>query len=640
MAPKVKSIPWTDTQIAFIMEGNAAGASHLELETEVKNKWPDRELAKGAVANLIYRQKKKSKRQDTSQDSREPSLAASSRSENTGASKPKVGAPSIPGTPVVKNFIFAETFVTPDTSPAIPPATFCSPAIWDVPSPAVDDERHETEDSERYSQSLPLLPSTISTSFLQPTAVEVIEEVKTKDEGEFEGEEDEEIDEEEESVIEITETPQLSFEFPYKGQVNVASSTIEKSDTVPNSPILGSEAHKEPISIAERLVTNIFEANSSNATLASFEAEPEIADLFNFSSDNIQPELQEPQLAINTRPAKRVKMSHQTEEIENEAEVEIGVEVERPIDHMEISHHVKQAPEASPPQISTPNFIPRNVSITQQSVLASLSKMSAPQADCTRPKASNLFESLGSEIVHFIVGPKRKDCAVHTNLLTQSSDFFKNITFDSTQPGRIEYSLPDADSNAIAYIFNWLYRQKPDLFLGVTIDGTVSERGSTNQIKFTTAVTHAIEIYLLAEKLDMLELEDIVMTALGAAYYQGKIYPSFNNIVLVYSRSDSKSPLRKYMARSYQMVASLESEGEEEGEGDNEIASTGWTARDVNDVVRDAPDLFKDYRRLSRKNMAVEPVEPALDPICAYHAHGPDAYCEYKNLSFAGMLTS
>ncbi|KAI6712001.1 hypothetical protein PZA11_003550 [Diplocarpon coronariae] len=606
MAPKLKPVPWTDTQIAFVLERNAAGASNAELEGEVKGKWPERELARGAVANLIYRQKRKSKLQDSSPASREPSVAASSRSENPAAPRPKASAPSMPETPVVKKFTPAEMLVTPDTSPAIPPGFATPPPTAATSSPGeilLSPRKKDLEPKAKEQESL----ETHAPTAPQPPVLFC----------------------QEDSMI-----PGLN---DYPGQPDSGGSPL--SSTTLNSQSLPSLPSTMPTSSVQTTSIGVLgEANvedDGDEEVASFEAE------LDFSSDNIRTELPEPELPVSTRPAKRVKASQQTEEIETEAEAEAEAKAEQLI-HQMVDHKVNQAPESPSPQVSTPKSISENRFLTRQTVPALPFKMSAPQANRTRPEPSSLFESLGSEIVHFIVGPKRKDCAVHTNLLTQSSAFFRNITFDNTEPGRAEYSLPNADSDAVAYILNWLYRQKPDLFLGVATDGTLSERGSDSQVKLTAAVTRAIGVYLLAEELGMVELADIVMTALGVAYCQGKIYPSSSNIVLVYSRADSKSPLRKYMARSYQMVASLEgeSEGESEGEGDGdaEIASTGWTANEVNNVVHAAPDLFKDYRRLSRKSIAVGPIEPALDPICAYHAHGPDAYCEYKDLTFAGML--
>lgn len=117
------------------------------------------------------------------------------------------------------------------------------------------------------------------------------------------------------------------------------------------------------------------------------------------------------------------------------------------------------------------------------------------------------------------------------------------------------------------------------------------------------------------------------MGALGVAYHRSK-YPSSADIALAYSRSAPGSHLRKYMARSYQVLADID---------DDEIEDLGWTAEDVDEVVTKVPDLYKDFRALNRKSKGMESTEPGQDLVCAYHVHGPDEECGFKGLAFAGM---
>lgn len=126
------------------------------------------------------------------------------------------------------------------------------------------------------------------------------------------------------------------------------------------------------------------------------------------------------------------------------------------------------------------------------------------------------------------------------------------------------------------------------------------------------------------------ELMDLVMTELGNAYYRYQTYPSPQDITAVYNRSASGSRLRKYMARSYQVLADLE---------DGDLEGAGWTAEEVDEVVSEVPALFKDFRALNRKSKGVESTEQSLDLVCSYHVHDVEEECLSKGLNFRGEFS-
>ncbi len=236
--------------------------------------------------------------------------------------------------------------------------------------------------------------------------------------------------------------------------------------------------------------------------------------------------------------------------------------------------------------------------------------------------------TLGSEIVILVVGPKRKECPIHGNLLRQSSKVSKDFKFATNDRDQTALSLPDADSDAIAFVFNWLYRQSLDFFpTEESID--LPKQGLQIVRSFVNNVDKVIHVYALALKLGVDELIDFAMTALGKAYSTAQLYPSSKDIAMAYNNTPSGSGLRKYMARSYQVLADLD---------DADIEAAGWTAEAVDEVVSEVPALFKDFRALNRKSKGVESTEPSLDMVCSYHGHSADKECASKGLTFRGEI--
>ncbi|PVH76774.1 hypothetical protein DL98DRAFT_283118 [Cadophora sp. DSE1049] len=238
--------------------------------------------------------------------------------------------------------------------------------------------------------------------------------------------------------------------------------------------------------------------------------------------------------------------------------------------------------------------------------------------------------TLGEEIVHFYVGPKRKEFIIHGNPLRLKSSFFKDFVFTvNADSGKTEHYLADADCNALEIIIDWVYRQGIEVIPSTLPSGTL-EYGTDEYTTFTKAVSRGIEVYMLSAKFGMVDLQDLVMTELGKAYYTHQTFPSSADIAAVYAHKNFNFPLRKYMARSYQILADLD---------DGPIETVGWTAEAVDDIVSEVPALFKDFRALNRKSKGVDSKEPSLDLICSYHAHGVDGECVSKGLNFRGLTS-
>lgn len=250
------------------------------------------------------------------------------------------------------------------------------------------------------------------------------------------------------------------------------------------------------------------------------------------------------------------------------------------------------------------------------------------------PAPNNLNSDLGSEIITLIVGLKRKEFPIHGNLLRLKSSFFKDFTFSTDDTGKAIHYLPDSDPSAVGLIINWVYRQGIDLIPSTLTTGPGAGplvKDTPEHEALTKTITLAIEVYMLSSSLSMTTLSDLIMTELGKAYYRFQTYPSPADIAAVYNHSTSKPSyrLRKYMARSYQVLADLE---------DGDVESAGWTAEQVDEVVAEVPALFKDFRALNRKSKGVEITEPSLDLVCSYHVHGAEEECLPRGLNFRGEL--
>lgn len=421
MAP---SKNWTTEQISYIMERSTTGSKPAQIEKEVKTKWPEKEVAKGAISNLILRQnKKKLKTQENAQASRETSIPPSIRSDAHDISKAQASSPSVPETPEVQQrTVSPEEFVTPFCSPKIRPfATFATPPSTDqsIPAsslltrdklPAPETKIIESASSIQKVEDVPEAPASC-TSIPQPLS-EADEPISPAAEPKVEVENREGSKPPNlpslspaiptsslpatilgpihhvENVIEIPESvinsARESFEFPFTGLVNEPVS--HEDDTTPNSPILTSQTHKEQLPAIEKAPTNTFKRGSPAQSSSASEPESLNLILGDDSSDTVQPEPEvlEP---VEERPAKRLKIEIETKEIDIETDPELTV------DHMEVDSNVVQAPAYSATKEST-NSVSKQESKPQQERKPSeaLKNMSSPQATVTQLKMSNFFE--------------------------------------------------------------------------------------------------------------------------------------------------------------------------------------------------------------------------------------------------------
>ncbi|KAF5877976.1 uncharacterized protein Bfra_000141 [Botrytis fragariae] len=142
-------------------------------------------------------------------------------------------------------------------------------------------------------------------------------------------------------------------------------------------------------------------------------------------------------------------------------------------------------------------------------------------------------DSLGLEIVTLIVGPKRKEFAVHKKLICDSCDYFKKAfcgPFLEGTEGKIYF--PEDGSDAVALFVEWLHRRKWPI--------------NRTHAQFDTF----IKLYLLSEKWCFYRLRNIVINGIKYHFWLSDEEPSYVNHLLldvvnyIWNQTEDKSPLR------------------------------------------------------------------------------------------------
>ncbi|CZS88869.1 uncharacterized protein RCO7_04548 [Rhynchosporium graminicola] len=674
MPPK-KVIPWTAEQIAFIMEESNAGVKPVEIGKEVKVRWPQKEIGKGTISSLITRQNKKKKKstgQGISQSSRDssnaPPVSARSEVEETIRPSSTVGSPQVPELFEPRSLSPILEVLTPKSSPKIEPfSSFETPPPHQSP-PSTWNNLMNMQASPHITSNSPTVKLS-ATVFSSSSGIDE-SETPTEPFPEFNHELAEQILAEDEFLSRSPELfdpstitgylmrqkrslPSDRLLLPVDKDIDeeVGDVSIENTEAEFRAEVSATEKSE-----AEADIDKAFQEEQSNKVTIAEGIEIEATDIAE-PTDQVPskslvveeievkvPEIDEPSHQVPTKITAIEKVEVEAPEIsepDSRLETELAVteyiegegEVSEPASSLQ---EVNSGPTNSH-QITTsqPKF---NVSdlITVASLPEQLSDKMAGRTPSPTPPPSpvrmpTFADLLGREIIVLYVGPKRKEFPVHGNLLRINSSVFRDFVFPLNDAGQGEHYLADSDPSAVSVIINWLYRQHSFLHILPGADEPNPAPGATDNDgskHFHEAITRAIGIYILAEEIAIEPLKDLVVTALGQAYYQNKAFPSSKDIITVYSRTDVHSCLRKYMARSYQAIADLE---------DTDIVAAGWTVEEVDEVVAAVPALFKDYRALNRNRKGVESTELSLDLVCSYHVHDGTEACVSDGLNFRGM---
>lgn len=163
-------------------------------------------------------------------------------------------------------------------------------------------------------------------------------------------------------------------------------------------------------------------------------------------------------------------------------------------------------------------------------------------------------------MVHFLVGPKRKEFTIHKILLLSKCPFWeRHLSLDESRQLHQVTSLyhhKDDCSKAFSVLFEWLYRQKLRSFINpVSSQRSPGPQAAPDQHNVhSNTVIELIEVYLLECKLEISDLMNSVINQLGRFYYEKNPWPTQRDIIKTYRSSSKAFRLCKYMTRSYHFM--------------------------------------------------------------------------------------
>jgi hypothetical protein len=227
---------------------------------------------------------------------------------------------------------------------------------------------------------------------------------------------------------------------------------------------------------------------------------------------------------------------------------------------------------------------------------------------------------LGGQIVNIYVGSKQEKFCVHRRLLCEKSPYFERALNGSREifAGVFRYQM-EADNDAFAQLIEWLYK-------GTVTAPPARLPGAVVRVY----IRGLINLYILAEGLEIKDLADDIVESLGSCYSLMGYLPSKDEIEMVFGVKKGASTLRRYMTAAYHftLVACCHSAN------DGVYAPT---TEELWKLARDHEDLGKALFKGLRKD-APEPEDPRSALICSYHNHDNQSPCAAREKRFNGEI--
>jgi len=191
---------------------------------------------------------------------------------------------------------------------------------------------------------------------------------------------------------------------------------------------------------------------------------------------------------------------------------------------------------------------------------------------------------------------------VHKKLLCNKALYFDKI-FNGNFIEGIEQSatFPEDEPCTWKHFVGWLYK------------GIIQPQTGGPEL-----VDDRINLFCLAEKYGIPDLQDTSMDSLTAILRSSKTSPSLILILSSYSRTSSGSKLRLYMARTF--VSNALRCGED---------INNWTNKKLFETLKDNDDLLLDTLACLRLQYDKAFPTPDKQPACDYHQHAQDEPCPY-----------
>lgn len=144
---------------------------------------------------------------------------------------------------------------------------------------------------------------------------------------------------------------------------------------------------------------------------------------------------------------------------------------------------------------------------------------------------------LTSTLVDIYVGPDSNHWPLHERLLCYHSPFLSRIFYDEkarpTRPGaKKSYGLPDEDELPFELLVGWLYSRQ------IPMPKNEKELGTL------------LDLYLLADKLEMERLALDVVDKVADWYHASNTYPGLRRVQYIYANTKEDNAMREMMVSS------------------------------------------------------------------------------------------
>ncbi|CZR67132.1 uncharacterized protein PAC_17031 [Phialocephala subalpina] len=222
------------------------------------------------------------------------------------------------------------------------------------------------------------------------------------------------------------------------------------------------------------------------------------------------------------------------------------------------------------------------------------------------PKQPFTFrENMGSETVELIVGKDKAKFLVHKKLLCDKIPYFDKMFNGGFEEARSKIATFSEDR-----------AQSMDLLLGWVYHGSIRKIQGTNNNGVREIPSWSfVDMYSLAHKLCLRDVQDEVMDAYLTYSFEGESMPSFETWTSAYDKVLSPSPLRTLMVYFGRLALSFNA---------GEFA-TAFDVPSILELLFDNSDFGVDFLNLIRYGGAVE--DPRVMPRCDFNCHGKDEPC-------------
>lgn len=197
---------------------------------------------------------------------------------------------------------------------------------------------------------------------------------------------------------------------------------------------------------------------------------------------------------------------------------------------------------------------------------ATTTTTSKPATSCSNTTHSTASANLPTprllshSIVDIYVGPNGISFPVHEKLLCYHSPLLRSH-FYAKNTSNTSYGLPDDTPESFSLLLGWLYSR--------TLTFPVEE----------SDIGPLLELYLLADKLQMNRLCTDAVDTVRAYYHSNSEYPSLRRVQFVYDETSEDNPMREMMVGSIARFLTL---GEKiPKHWDNALRKNGQLAVDI-----------------------------------------------------------